>query len=126
MAKEIGYWIYRLIYSPEDIELKTKISRREFNLTVTAGTLGLITGCSTINRFDILIKNGLIIDGSGTQAFKKDIGLIGNIIVAIDDLKNSTADMIIDAENLVVSPGFVDIHTHTDFTSESMHSRQLE
>ena len=94
--------------------MKTKISRREFNLTVAAGTLGLITGCSTVNRFDIIIKNGLIIDGSGARAFQKDIGLIGDKIVAIDDLKNSTADVIIDAENLVVSPGFIDIHTHTD------------
>ena len=94
--------------------MKTTISRREFSLTVAAGTLGLITGCSTTNRFDILIKNGLIIDGSGAQSLKNDIGIIGNKIVAIDDLKNSTADVIIDAENLVVSPGFIDIHTHTD------------
>jgi len=94
--------------------MKTKISRREFSLTVTAGTLGLITGCSTTNRFDTLINNGLIIDGSGTRAFQKDIGLIGDKIVAIGDLKNSTADVIINAENLVVSPGFIDIHTHTD------------
>ena len=77
--------------------MKTTISRREFSLTVAAGTLGLITGCSTTNRFDILIKNGLIIDGSGAQSLKNDIGIIGNKIVAIDDLKNSTADVIIDA-----------------------------
>ena len=94
--------------------MKTQISRREFSLTVAAGTLGLITGCRINSRFDILIKNGLIIDGSGAQAFKKDIGIIGDKIVAIDDLKSSTADVIIEAENLVVSPGFIDIHTHTD------------
>ena len=94
--------------------MKTNISRREFNLTIAAGTLGLITGCSLINRFDIIIKNGMIIDGSGAQAFKKDIGIIGNKITAIDDLKNSTADIVIDGESLVVSPGFIDIHTHTD------------
>ena len=94
--------------------MKTKISRREFNLTIAAGTLGLITGCSLTNKFDIIIKNGLIIDGSGTQAFKKDIGIIGNKIAVIDDLKNSTADIVINGENLVVSPGFIDIHTHTD------------
>ncbi len=94
--------------------MKTKISRREFNLTIAAGTLGLIAGCSINNKFDIIIKNGLIIDGSGAPAYKKDIGLIGNKIIAIDDLKNSTADIIIDGEGLVVSPGFIDIHTHTD------------
>ena len=94
--------------------MKTKISRREFNLTIAAGTLGLITGCSLTNKFDIIIKNGLIIDGSGARSFIKDIGIIGNKIAAIDDLKNSTADIVINGENLVVSPGFIDIHTHTD------------
>jgi len=94
--------------------MKTKISRREFNLTLAAGTLGLMAGCSINNKFDIVIKNGLIIDGSGGPAYKKDIGIIGNTIAAIDDLKSSTADMMIDGEGLVVSPGFIDIHTHTD------------
>jgi len=94
--------------------MNTKISRREFNLTLAAGTLGLMTGCSINSKFDIVIKNGLIIDGSGGPAYKKDIGIIGNTIVAIDDLKSSTADMMIDGEGLVVSPGFIDIHTHTD------------
>ncbi len=94
--------------------MKTKISRREFNVTIAAGTLGLLAGCSINNKFDIIIKNGLILDGSGAGGFQKDIGLIGNKIVAIDDLKKSTADIIIDGEGMVVSPGFIDIHTHTD------------
>jgi len=94
--------------------MKAKISRREFNLTLAAGTLGLMAGCSIKNKFDIVIKNGLIIDGVGGPAFKKDIGILGNTIVAIDDLKSSTADMVIEGEGLVVSPGFIDIHTHTD------------
>jgi N-acyl-D-amino-acid deacylase len=94
--------------------MKAKISRREFNLTITAGTFGFMAGCSINNKFDIIIKNGLIIDGSGAQGYKKDVGLLGDKIVAIDDLKNSTADLIIDGEGLVVSPGFVDIHTHTE------------
>ncbi len=94
--------------------MKTKISRREFNLTLAAGTFGLMTGCSISNRFDIVIKNGLIIDGSGGLACKKDIGITGDKIVAIDDLKRASADLIIDGEGLVVSPGFIDIHTHTD------------
>ena len=94
--------------------MKAKISRREFNLTIAAGTLGLMTGCSIKSKFDIIIKNGMIIDGSGAGGSKKDIGLIGDKIIAIDDLKSSTADIVIDGEGLVVSPGFIDIHTHTD------------
>ncbi len=94
--------------------MKIKISRREFNKTIAAGTLGLLAGCRFNNRFSIIIMNGEIIDGSGTQAFKEDIGIIGNKIAAIDDLKNATADIFIDGKNLVVSPGFIDIHTHTD------------
>lgn len=66
--------------------MKTKISRREFNLTIAAGTLGLMAGCSIKNKFDIIIKNGLIIDGSGAPGYKNDIGIVGNKIIAIDDL----------------------------------------
>ena len=94
--------------------MKTKISRREFNLTLAAGTLGLMAGCSINNKFDIIIRNGLIIDGSGTPGYKKDVGIIGDKIAAINDLKRATADIVIDGEGLVVSPGFIDIHTHTD------------
>jgi len=94
--------------------MKTKISRREFNLTLAAGTLGLMAGCSIKNRFDIIIRNGLVIDGSGGPAYKKDIGIMGDRITAIDDLERATADIILEGEGLVVSPGFIDIHTHTD------------
>jgi N-acyl-D-amino-acid deacylase len=94
--------------------MKAKISRREFNVTLAAGTLGLMAGCSLRNKFDIIIQNGLIIDGSGSPAYQMDIGIIGDRISAIDDLKRATADLIIDGEGLVVSPGFIDIHTHTD------------
>ncbi len=94
--------------------MKTKISRREFNITLAAGTLGLMAGCSINNKFDIIIRNGLVIDGSGTPGYKKDVGIIGDKIAAINDLKRATADVVIDGEGLVVSPGFIDIHTHTD------------
>jgi len=64
--------------------------------------------------FDILILNGTIVDGSGKPGFRGDIGISGDKIVEIGDLAGKTAPRIIDAEQLVVSPGFIDMHTHCD------------
>ena len=64
--------------------------------------------------FDILITNGMIVDGSGNNAYEGDIGITGDTIAEIGDLTGKTAMKTIDAEGLVVSPGFIDIHTHCD------------
>ena len=66
------------------------------------------------NRFDILIKNGKIVNGTGNPWFYGDVGINDNTIVAIGDLSGKTAATIIDADGLVVSPGFIDMHTHCD------------
>jgi len=95
-------------------EMISKNNRRNFTKTIAAGTLGFLTGCHSRDQFKIIIKNGTIIDGSGKGTFEKDIGIIGDKIVAIDELENATADIIIDGKGLVVSPGFIDIHSHTD------------
>lgn len=67
-------------------------------------------------EFDTLILNGTVIDGSGSPRFRKDIGITKDRILAIDDLSNATAARVIDATKLVVAPGFIDIHSHADFT----------
>ncbi len=91
-----------------------KITRRDFTKTGIFASLGLMTGCSVSNRFDIIIKNGSVLDGTGIPAVKKDVGIKNGKIIAIDDLSQATTDLIIDAENLAVAPGFIDIHTHSD------------
>ncbi|HPN36782.1 MAG TPA: D-aminoacylase [Melioribacteraceae bacterium] len=91
-----------------------EISRRDFVKVTSLAAVGLSLGFSVNNRFDSIIKNGFIIDGSGKKMFKGDIGISGNKIAAIGDLSSSSADLIIDANNMYVSPGFIDIHTHTD------------
>jgi N-acyl-D-amino-acid deacylase len=89
-------------------------TRRQFIKTSTLASAGLLMGCSVTNVFDILIKNGQIVDGLLTSPFTADIGIIKDKIAAIGQLGNASADTIIDAGNNIVAPGFIDIHTHTD------------
>ncbi|HMJ26096.1 MAG TPA: hypothetical protein VK475_09720, partial [Pyrinomonadaceae bacterium] len=59
--------------------------------------------------FDVLIKNGAVYDGTGSAPIKADIGIKGDHIVAIGDLKNATARTVIDARGLAVAPGFINM-----------------
>ncbi len=68
----------------------------------------------TAEGYDIIILNGTIIDGTGDSGFNGDIGIKGDTIVAVGDLSGKTAAKVIDAKGLVVSPGFIDMHTHCD------------
>jgi len=63
--------------------------------------------------FDILIKNPTIVDGTGRAAFQDSVGIIGQKIAAIGDVKGDAA-RVIDGSGLVTCPGFVDPHTHAD------------
>ena len=65
-------------------------------------------------EFDLLVRNGLVIDGSGAPARKADIGVIGDRIVAIDQLGAATAKRDIDASGKIVAPGFIDVHVHSE------------
>ena len=65
---------------------------------------------------DIIIKNGRIIDGNSNPWFLADIGIKGKKIIKIGKLSNITADRIIDAKGMIVTPGFIDIHNHSDIT----------
>jgi dihydroorotase/N-acyl-D-amino-acid deacylase len=64
---------------------------------------------STGSDFDVLIKNGHIIDGSGNPWVSGDIAIRGDRIVAIGNLQNARATRVIDAKGLVISPGFIDM-----------------
>ncbi|MEM1549861.1 MAG: D-aminoacylase [Candidatus Methanomethylicia archaeon] len=66
--------------------------------------------------YDIAILNGIVIDGCGNPWFKANIAIKDGIISAISKHEVFKADRIIDANGLIVSPGFIDIHSHSDVT----------
>ena len=79
--------------------------------------LGLVSLLGSLNAqestdFDMLIRGGRVLDGTGNPWFRADIGIRGNRIVALGDLRNARAPRTLDAAGLYVSPGFIDVHSH--------------
>ncbi|MCI0380796.1 MAG: amidohydrolase family protein [Gemmataceae bacterium] len=66
--------------------------------------------------FDLVIRNGRIVDGSGNPWFHADLAIRGDKIAALGKLPDAKARREIDARGLVVAPGFIDMHSHSDFT----------
>lgn len=66
--------------------------------------------------YDILIKNGMICDGTGADVYRADLGIVGEQIAAIGNLQGAEAITVIDAEGKVVTPGFIEPHSHVDLS----------
>lgn len=66
-----------------------------------------------MSTYDLLIRNGLVVDGTGGEPFEADVGIQGARIVAVGKLSGGGQEEI-DARGKLVTPGFVDVHTHYD------------
>src|SRR5215469_16659830 len=76
----------------------------------------ITAGCISAQEYDILIRNGKIVDGTGDPSFHGDLAITSGKIVAMGKLPNKTATRTIDAEGLVIAPGLIDMHNHSDNT----------
>ena len=77
--------------------------------------------------FDLLIAGGTVYDGSGSEGFITDVGVIGDRIKVIGDLANASAARTINAKGMAVCPGFIDPHTHchVDVDKDILHCDNL-
>ncbi|MDW8290292.1 MAG: D-aminoacylase [Armatimonadota bacterium] len=68
------------------------------------------------SRFDLILRGGTVFDGTGAEPFVADVGVRGERIVAIGDLSSASAPCVLEVAGLCVTPGFIDIHTHSDIS----------
>ena len=64
--------------------------------------------------FDVMVQSGTVCDGTGSPAIRADVGIVGEKIDSIGDLTRAEARRMIDAQGMVVAPGFIDTHTHSE------------
>jgi N-acyl-D-amino-acid deacylase len=67
-------------------------------------------------KYDIIIEGGRVIDGSGNPWIKADVGVVADMIEAVGRLEGAEAGRRVDASGHIVAPGFIDIHSHSDYT----------
>lgn len=67
---------------------------------------------ATAQQFDVVIRDGRVLDGTGNPWMNVDVGIRGDRIVAVGDLEDAAAARVIDASGLYVAPGFIDAHSH--------------
>lgn len=76
---------------------------------------------------DLIIRGGTVADGTGKPTYRADVAVTGDLISAVGDLRDMTAPMELDADGMIVAPGFIDFHAHSDvaFLTDDSHASKL-
>src|SRR6187200_462185 len=86
-----------------------------FRLAFVAAFLFVVPSLNAADpEYDLLVRNGRIVDGTGNPWFYGDVAVRGDRIVAVGRVPSAAAKREIDARGLVVAPGFIDMHSHSD------------
>src|SRR5262245_9180498 len=83
-----------------------------FTVCAMAASLLGVAAVPQTPAYDLLIRNGRIVDGTGSAWYRADIAIKGDSIAAIAPSMTAQATRVIDVAGQVVAPGFIDIHTH--------------
>ena len=107
-------------YNPDDEEsigMRKLFEKHSLRFVVVAAILFIAQGCSgpddgSSDRYDILVVGGTVYDGTDAPPRQRNIGIVGDRIASMDAASDAVAERRVDARGNVVTPGFIDPHTH--------------
>src|SRR5262245_39831184 len=91
----------------------TALRSRLLFLALVLATLH-VPSAAQAPAFDVIVRGGQVVDGTGSPAVRADVGIRGDRIAAVGALDGQSARRTIDAAGLIVAPGFIDLHTHSE------------
>ncbi len=96
----------------------TRMMTAMLAIAVAGSTMaGAANAAPASPSYDVIIRNGTVFDGTGTEGRVTDVGIVGDRVVAIGDLSKASGAIVKDATGLFVSPGFISVHDHSAPTS---------